>query len=121
MDSQPEPAPKARGRAAPQDRPEPPLVVIEDLAPAVSDQARELAERVIAVGRTSGISPEAQRALFLSQRELFPGGMGSGKTSALAVTRAQLDAAGTPYEESDDGRGTTTIRIRPAGAESTEE
>ncbi|MGW2227489.1 hypothetical protein [Streptomyces formicae] len=49
------------------------------------------------------------------------GAMGAGKTPALAVTLAQLDAAGVPFEESDNGHGTTTISTRPPGAESPEE
>lgn len=80
----------------------------------LTPQARELAERVIAVGRKNGISPEAQRMMHI-------GAMGAGKTPALAVTLAQLDAAGVPFEESDNGHGTTTISTRPPGAESPEE
>lgn len=86
-----------------------------DSQPELTPQARELAEHIIALGRKNGISPEAQRELFLGD------GMGAGKTSAQAVTLAQLDAASTPYEKSDDGHGNISIRIRPAGAEPTEE
>lgn len=75
-------------------------------------KARELAERVIAIGRTSRISPDAQRAMHI-------GGSGRGKTSALAVVRAQLDASGVPYEESEDEAGHIALRFRPAGAEPT--
>lgn len=112
---QPEPAPQARELPPASSRGELPVTPMYDEAAALlTPEARRLAEEIIAVGRVSRFSPDTQRALFV-------GPMGSGKTSALDLTRAQLDAAGIPYEESDDGHGRTTIRTRPAGAESPKE
>lgn len=85
-----------------------PAIPVLDEAPALfAPEARSLAEKIIIVGRVSRISPEAQRALFVGQ-------MGSGKANTL-------DAVGIAYEESDNGRGSTAISIRPAGAESPKE
>ncbi|MFJ1664621.1 hypothetical protein [Streptomyces anthocyanicus] len=108
----PEPAPQARELLSAPARRELPLVPVYDEAAALlTPEARSLAEEIIAVGRVSRFSPDTQRALFVGQ-------VGSGKTNALDLTRAQLDAAGIPYEEADDGHGRTTIRTRPAGTES---
>lgn len=111
---QPEPGTQAGELLPSPSRRELPLVPVLDEAAVLFPAARRLAEEIIAVGRVSRFSPDARRALFVGQ-------MGSGKTSALAVTRAQLDAAGIPYEETDGGHGQTTIRTRPAGAESPQE
>ncbi|MFE2829196.1 hypothetical protein [Streptomyces sp. NPDC059271] len=114
---QPEPAPQARELLPASSRREAELPVtpmLDEAAALFTPEARRLAEEIIAVGRVSRFSPDTQRALFVGESR-------TGKTSALAVTRAQLDAAGTPYEETDDGHGRTTIRTRPAGAESPKE
>ncbi|WP_137235495.1 hypothetical protein [Streptomyces sp. BPSDS2] len=92
-----------------------PAIPMYDEAAALllAPKARSLAEELIAMGRVRRYSPEA-RALFVGQ-------MRSGKANALDLTRAHLDAAGIPYEESEDTHGQTTIRTRPAGAESPQE
>jgi hypothetical protein len=65
--------------------------MFDEAAAVFTPEARRLAEEIIAVGRVSRFSPDTQRALFFG------------------------------YEESDDGHGRTTIRTRPAGAESPKE
>ncbi|MEU9057115.1 hypothetical protein AB0D37_43255 [Streptomyces sp. NPDC048384] len=85
----------------------------DEAAALFTPEARSLAEEIIAVGRVSRFS-DTQRALFVGQME-------SGKTSALAVTRANLDAAGIPYEETNGDHGGTAIRIRPTDTEPTKE
>ncbi|WP_335939982.1 hypothetical protein [Streptomyces sp. PTD5-9] len=92
----------------------PPRVLMYDEAAALfTPETRRLAEEIIAVGRVSRIAPDVQRALFFGQT-------GSGKTDALDLTRAQLDAAGIPYEETDEGHGRVGLRFRKAGPESKE-
>ncbi|GHH56110.1 hypothetical protein [Streptomyces candidus] len=81
--------------------------------PCSPPEARRLAEEIIAAGRVGRFSLDTQRALFVGQ-------MRSGKTRALAVTRAQLDAAGIPYEKTDEGHGRVGLRFRKAGPESKE-
>ncbi|EST17944.1 MULTISPECIES: hypothetical protein [Streptomyces] len=91
----------------------PRVVMYDEAAALLTPEARRLAEEIIAVGRVSRIAPDAQRALFVGQS-------GSGKTNALDLTRAQLDAAGIPYEETDEGHGRVGLRFRKAGPESKE-
>ncbi|MGV9315175.1 hypothetical protein ACWDR0_23775 [Streptomyces sp. NPDC003691] len=81
--------------ALPAGEPELPLVLVDDEASGVVARAREIAAR-----------PDLT-ALMMTGRT------GSGKTNALAATRAQLDAAGVPYEVTDTGRGTVTLTTRP--------
>ncbi|WP_098019221.1 hypothetical protein [Streptomyces sp. b62] len=111
----PEPAPQARELLPGPSRPELPVTPMYDEAAALllTPEARSLAEEIIAVGRVSRFSPDTQRALFIGQS-------GSGKTNALDLTRAQLDAAGIPYEETDEGHGRVGLRFRKAGPESEE-
>lgn len=114
---QPEPAPQERELLPGPSRRDPELPVIpmlDEAAAVFTPEARSLAERIVAIGRVSRFSPDAQRAMHV-------GHMRTGKTSALDVTRANLDAAGIAYEETDDGHGRTAIRTRPAGAESPKE
>ncbi|SDL38108.1 hypothetical protein [Streptomyces indicus] len=109
---QPEPDPQASELLPAPSRAELPLVPVYDEAAALlTPEARSLAEEIIAVSR---FSPDTLAALFVGHSR-------TGKTRAAAVTLAQLDAAGIPYEESDDGHGQTIIRTRPAGAESPKE
>ncbi|MEU6467449.1 hypothetical protein [Streptomyces sp. NPDC046976] len=92
----------------------PPRVLMYDEAAALlTPEARRLTEEIIAVGRVSRFAPDALRALFIGQT-------GSGKTNALDLTRAQLDAAGIPYEETDEGNGRVGLRFRKARPESKE-
>ncbi|MGW5336223.1 hypothetical protein [Streptomyces bauhiniae] len=101
------PAPVSRDSGRPR------VLVYDEAAALLTPEARGLVEEILAVGRVSRFAPDAQRALFVGQ-------MGRGKTSALDQTRAQLDAAGIPYEETDEGHGRVGLRFRKTGPQSEE-